>query len=283
MRDLQRKIGQIARTPIPILIEGDTGTGKEALARHIHAFVSQAGTFTRYVCSSGNPLPMVDDTTRGGGWIFFKYVDRLDSTAQERLLTIIGRGWGEGAWERVMSSSSQPLDFLVAQNRFNPALYHHLAGARVALPQLRERYADIPVLFEVLVQEHAANAGVAVPVPSDELLSALGGYTWPGNVLELSNFAALFAVSGNSSEMAEELRRRSEARQLAVPARLPLKEQVRRASRELESGIILRTLENHRWNRRRTAETLNISYRSLLYKMKACNLRGENTGGEVCK
>jgi DNA-binding NtrC family response regulator len=183
----------------------------------------------------------------------------------------------------VVSSSSQPLDALVAQDRFNAALYHHLAGARVAVPPLRERPGDIPELFQAFVQAYAADDGSAAPWPSGELVSALGSYGWPGNVLELSNVAAVFAVSGNHSETAEDLRRRSEAIRRAVPVRVPLKEQVRRASRELESGIILSTLERHRWNRRRTAETLNISYRSLLYKMKACNLGGENTGEEVCK
>ena len=283
MRDLQRKIGQIACMPVSVLIEGETGTGKETLARHIHAMAAPAGAFTRCACAAGNAFPMLEDAARIKGWIFFKYVNRLDSAAQEQLLTVIDREWGEGAWQRVISSSSQPLDSLVAQNRFNAALYHHLAGARVVVPPLRERPADIPELFQAFVEEHAASAGVPQPSPSDEFLNHLGCYSWPGNVLELSNMAAIFAVSGSSAEMTEELRRRSQAVWPAVPARLPLKEQVRRASRALESGIILRTLQNHRWNRRRTAETLNISYRSLLYKMKACNLRGENTGGEVCE
>jgi transcriptional regulator with PAS, ATPase and Fis domain len=91
-------------------------------------------------------------------------------------------------------------------------------------------------------------------------------------------------VSGNDSEIVDELSRRCESLQRSYqPMKLPLKDQIRKAARELESGIILRTLENHRWNRRRTAESLNISYRSLLYKMKACNLRGASTGEEVCE
>jgi two-component system, NtrC family, response regulator AtoC len=105
------------------------------------------------------------------------------------------------------------------------------------------------------------------------LLRGLQGYAWPGNLRELSNYAVSCVLSGNAREMAEDLQRRAYA-DPAHAQQLPLREQVRRAARELESGIILRTLQNHRWNRGRTAESLHISYRSLLYKMKSCRLSG---------
>jgi DNA-binding NtrC family response regulator len=283
MLDLQRKIGQIARAPIPVLVEGEAGTGKEALARYIHAVARAKVPFARHACSAGSPLRPLDEAARIEGWIFFKHVDRLDSAAQEHLLTMIDQEWGGCGYQRLISSSSQPLSVLVAQNRFNSALYHHLTGVRIAVPPLRERLTDIPEMFEAFVEDYATTAGSAAPQPSAELRDALGAYNWPGNGRELSNFAATFAFCGNNSEMVKELRRRSDTAQSPVPSRMPLKEQVRRASREVESGIILRTLQNHRWNRRRAAETLNISYRSLLYKMKACDLRGENTGGGDCK
>jgi DNA-binding NtrC family response regulator len=209
-------------------------------------------------------------------------VNRLDAPAQEHLLSALDRNMVQGTGARVISSSAQPLDSLVAQNRFHAALFHHLAGVRVAIPALRERPGDIPELFRIFVQEHATDAAVNLPVPSDRLLHALASYRWPGNGLELSNLAATFAVSSDEQEIIDELHRRGDAH-ASGPASLPLKEQVRRASRELESGIILRTLQNHRWNRRRAAASLNISYRSLLYKMKLCDLRGDNTTGEVGK
>jgi DNA-binding NtrC family response regulator len=279
MRDLQRKVGQISRTRIPVLIEGETGTGKETLARYIHAATPDAGAFTRFVCSNGDALGL-ERSADTDGWVFFKYVDRLDPSAQSQLQAVIDRQWGGGNWQGVISSASQPLHSLAAQNRFNAALYHHLAGVRLRVPPLRERQPDILELFEAFVREYAGNTDPAIPMLSQELRDMLAAYPWPGNVLELSNLAAIFAVSANNSEIVEELQRRFDSIRPAVQERLPLKEQVRKASRELESGIILRTLENHRWNRRRTAESLNISYRSLLYKMKACNLRGETVGGE---
>src|SRR5215467_13928668 len=114
-RELHRKIGQIARTPVPILIEGETGTGKETLAQWIHATAEPVAAFARFAV-----------------------------TSQEQLLSEIDRKSGEGTWGRVISTSSQPLDFLVAQNRFHAPLYHRLAGARIALPPLREHAGDIP-------------------------------------------------------------------------------------------------------------------------------------------
>jgi two-component system response regulator AtoC len=277
-QELKRKIGQIARAPVPVLIEGETGTGKETLARQIHALASPGQPFTRHACAAGKPLDALEDFR---GWIFFKSVNRLDPAAQEQLLTAIDRQSSEGGRVRLLSSSTQPLDRLVAQGRFPAALYHHLAGARVRVAALRERFADVPEMFAAFVEEYASAAGMPAPAPSGGLLTVLESYSWPGNGRELSNFAAMFAASGNSAEMTEELKCRLGAAPPGAPPKLPLREQVRRASLELESGIILRTLQTHRWNRRRAAETLNISYRSLLYKMKACNLRGENAGGGV--
>jgi transcriptional regulator with PAS, ATPase and Fis domain len=110
-------------------------------------------------------------------------------------------------------------------------------------------------------------------------LDALSGYAWPGNLRELENVARLFVLAGSAEELLRELeRRQSELEMLRGEnkAPVPLKEQVKRASKKLESEIILRTLERHRWNRRRAAQSLQISYRSLLYKMKNCEIRFES-------
>src|SRR5206468_1521205 len=105
----------------------------------------------------------------------------------------------------------------------------------MAIAPLRERPMDIAPLFRTFIEEFAAHAGNTAPEPSTELIDALQSYRWPGNGLELSNFAAIFAVSGSSFELAAELRRRSRAvRPAAAITPLPLKEQVRKASRELE-------------------------------------------------
>ena len=109
------------------------------------------------------------------------------------------------------------------------------------------------------------------------MLDAMLVYDWPGNLRELQNIARTFVVMGDAEEIIAELDSRLRMRPAVLPAQasLSLKEQVKGASQKLESEIILRTLERHRWNRRRAAQSLKISYRSLLYKMKSCNLRVE--------
>jgi len=209
------------------------------------------------------------------GWAFFKSVNRLDPAAQEQLLTAIDRQSHDGGQIRFISSSSQPLDQLVGEGRFPAALYHHLAGARVRVAALRERFGDVPELFGGFVEQHASAAGLPAPVPSSELLILLESYSWPGNGRELSNsrhFSQLRKQYGNDGRV--EMPCRSHTARLAGETAV-----TRTGTAGIPGigvGIILRTLQTHRWNRRRAAKTLNISYRSLLYKMKACKLRGEN-------
>src|SRR5712692_5386577 len=129
-----------------------------------------------------------------------------------------------------------------------------------------------------MVAQVSPGGRAAVNALPDRLSDALARYPWPGNVKELENLARGYAVSPDSEQLIAELARRSQA--LNVPPvhfenGLSLKEQVRRASKQLESQIILKALERHRWNRRRAAQTLKISYRALLYKMKDSNLRAE--------
>src|SRR3954451_7297723 len=88
MQELRRKIGQIAQAPVPVLIEGETGTGKETLALQIHATASSKQPFTRYACASGKPLELSEEFR---GWVFFKSVNRLDTAAQEQLLAAMER------------------------------------------------------------------------------------------------------------------------------------------------------------------------------------------------
>jgi len=159
---------------------------------------------------------------------------------------------------------------------FNPGLYYKVSVYRLTLPSLRERLGDIPEIFEQMVRR--ASNGSGAPSAPPRLIDALLAYGWPGNLSELYNIARTYVVTGDPDDIIAELKCRSGVSGAAVraePSGLSLKEQVKGASQKLESEIILRTLERHRWNRRRAAETLKISYRSLLYRMKGCNLRIE--------
>jgi DNA-binding NtrC family response regulator len=217
--------------------------------------------------------------------LLLKNVHLLSPPAQEQFLTTLEQTTdpldsnGPIA-ARLISTAAEPLEPFGTRREFNAALYYRLSVYRVSLPLLRERAADIPDLFEQMVRRVANGNGA--PVVPLRLTDVLAAYDWPGNLRELQNVARTYVVTGDAEEIVTELSSRMREVRLEAPvaapasgAKLSLKQQVKGASQKLESEIILQTLERHRWNRRRAAESLQISYRSLLYKMKNCNLRME--------
>ncbi len=303
MKDLERRIGSIARSGLPVLIEGASGTGKEALAELLHEFSGAGAPFMRIPCLQSGPVlhpaaSHVDGAAdlseiyrSARGTLFLKSIHLLSSSEQERLLTALDQAAeakkdNEAGSARLVSSTTESLELLVSRRELNPALYHRLTVYRICLPLLRERRADIPELFEHMVRRAVNGSGGVPPRSTPGLRDVLMAYDWPGNLRELQNIARAYAVSGDAGEIVAELGNRSLAVAPVSPApedNSPLKQQVKVAAQKLESEIILRTLERHHWNRRRTAKALQISYRSLLYKMKTCNLRIERCTAPVGK
>ncbi len=293
MRDLERRIRFIARSGLPVLIEGACGTGKEAVAELLHDLSGSPGEFTRILCRQSGPVIHGVAQPNGGpvadlsqlyqlanGTLFLKNVHLLSPAVQEQFLAALEQAadvQAESGAARLISSATESLEPFVSRREFSAALYYRLSVYRVTLPPLRERAGDVPELFARMVRR-TANGNGDSPAATPRMMEALMSYDWPGNLRELYNVARTYVVTGDAEEIVAELSSRSRA----VPSTphpeheaRSLKEQVKGASLKLESEIILRTLERHRWNRRRAAQTLKISYRSLLYKMKSCNLRIE--------
>jgi DNA-binding NtrC family response regulator len=282
VKELERKVAAIADDDLPVLIEGETGTGKETLARHLHLLRKGKGEFARLFGPSVSPgafsadrLPESTPAT-----LFLKHVHLLPRLLQERLFIAMEdslvAGECPGAW-RLICSASVPLEQCVSRGDFLTDLYFRLSVCRLLLPPLRHRAQEVPELFLAMAARSAPRNGL-IPQPPPRLADALMRYPWPGNLRELQNFARDYAIAPNPEQLMAELDRRSQTlriRPRQPDKQVPLREQVRLASRQLEAGIILKALESHRWNRRRAAETLKISYRALLYKMKNCNLRAE--------
>jgi two-component system, NtrC family, response regulator AtoC len=293
MKDLERRVGSIARSRLPVLIEGASGAGKEALAELLHNISGMGAEFTRILCRKTGPMVYsAPSIVNGGGdlgaiylaargTVFLKNIHLLAPAEQEQLLAALEQAAdsADGKDEpvvaaRLVSSATEPLEPFVSRGELNPALYHRLSVYRICLPPLRERREDIPELFDHMVRRAANGGAPSSATPS--MLDVLMDYDWPGNLRELQNIARTYVVSAQAEEIIAELSNRSRLTPVALQADRdgrPLKEQVKGASRKLETEIILRTLERHHWNRRRAAQTLQISYRSLLYKMKSCNLR----------
>src|SRR5882762_2408805 len=297
MKDLERRVGFIARSGLPVLIEGASGTGKETLAELLHFNSGTAAALTRIICrkSGSGVYPGLASTTSRPtdlsaldssmlGTVFLKNVYLLSPAEQDQILTILDEmsarhnGNNQGANPRIISSTTEPLEPLISRRELNPALYHRLSVYRIYLPPLCERREDIPELFAHMVRR-AVNNGGAPQWPTSALVDVMMAYDWPGNLRELQNIARTYVITADADEIIAELSDRSRqtptTSQGGQQDQRSLKEQVKRASQKLESEIILRTLERHHWNRRRAAQSLQISYRALLYKMKNCDLRTE--------
>ena len=297
MRDLERKVELVAGSHLPVLIEGESGTGKETLAEYLHRRSRPDGALLRLHCGREEDEEAARELFRrpGGGdgklagtppgSLFLKNVHLLSRRMQHRLLAVLGDGLGldghgngDAPSVRLICSAAESLEQRVAGGEFAPDLYFRLAVCRLTVPPLRLRLEEVPHLFLAMIERFGSGNGVPVPAPTSELQQALCSYSWPGNLRELENVARSYAVTPDPQQLKTELQRRS--RTLLVTSKvddddLSLREQVRRAARQLESEIILKALDRHRWNRRRAAQTLRISYRALLYKMKDCNLRTE--------
>ena len=285
MRELQSKTAPIAGSSMPILIEGETGTGKERLAQYLHELRATGGRLVRFLCDSspsvvfGGPAG-AEEAVRGlqeesRDTLLLKRIHRLPVPAQERVLLWFDESRRPCPF--LISTTSDAFERLAASEQFIPELLYRISAYRISLPPLRERRQDIPDLFRLMLAEIGQQMGVRAAVPGLQALEALRDYSWPGNLRELQNVAREFLLAPDSGVLEAEMERRRQAISKNRPGgRPPLKEQVKQASRRVEGEIILRALEQHRWNRRRAAEALRISYRSLMYKMKSCDIRNES-------
>jgi DNA-binding NtrC family response regulator len=206
--------------------------------------------------------------------LLLKRVHRLPVSAQERVLLWFDES--KGQFPFLISTTSDPVERLTASEQFIPELLYRISAYRISLPPLRERRQDIPHVFRSMLAEIGNQMGVRAAMPDWHALEALVDYSWPGNLRELQNVAREFLLTPDSGALEAEMERRQTISRDRPNGRPALKEQVKQASKRVEGEIILRALEQHRWNRRRAAEALRISYRSLMYKMKSCDIRNES-------
>jgi len=176
---------------------------------------------------------------------------------------------------RLISTTSRNLDEEMKAGRFRRELYYRINGVCVRLPALRERKEDIPHLSDYFLAKHCAQLGRMRSQLSAKAIDAFMNYSWPGNIRELENVVKKI-VALNDEELAlSELASTRNATDAAVPVDAQtrsLKVASKAASREAERELILKALGRTRWNRKRAAQDLQISYKSLLYKLKQIGL-----------
>lgn len=294
MQALEHVMAQIAMTDIPVLLIGESGTGKEELAVRIHHLSGRkTGGLIKLICASltGEALSELIRETNGaadtangstGVTVFLDEVTELNPNSQSRLLYSLPDGDGIQTASllrgRVISSTSQDLEEEVRGGRFRKELYYRLKGVSLRLPPLRERKEDIPALVEIFLTKHSTMLGLPRPAVSPRTIRLLQDYDWPGNIRELENVVKKLVAVGDETAAL------SDFDPVHLPTggtahlseRISLKDAARAASRQAERELIQRVLTRVRWNRKRAALELQISYKALLYKLKQMELDGPN-------
>jgi two-component system, NtrC family, response regulator AtoC len=286
IRALNSMVPELACTTIPILLVGESGTGKEVYARALHRLAGgEAGQLRKISCPGINARHFLQEIKAGlakscegkkVGTLFLDEIEELNPECQRHLLTLVGDlgipTEEHGAKVRLISATTSDLEKEVEAGRFRRELYFRINGACLKLPPLRERIEDIPAFTESLKKK--------APALNQETLEVLVSYHWPGNVRELENVARKMVALGDAALAVSDLR---VARMIRPPGMnagkfSSLKVAARAASRQTERELILQALQRTKWNRKRAARELQISYKSLLYKLKQIEALGTNSG-----
>jgi two-component system response regulator AtoC len=285
-------IGEISRTDIPVVLQGESGTGKDVYGRLIHQLSAVQGLplikLSCAVLAPGELLARVKSSP--GNWdgearescgtLFLDGIDEMDLDCQRVLLATLQERemWPGGRMGfRLVATATRNLEREIGLGRFRRELYFRINGVCVRLPPLRHRKEDIAVLAEYFLEKHAAEAGKRKPVLSQEEEELLKTHDWPGNIRELGNLARKVVALGQSKGAMSELKRSAPSRGNAVEyaRNESLKVVAREASRVAERDLILRALERTHWNRKQAARELQVSYKALLYKIKQMDVDGE--------
>ena len=285
MRAVEAAIKELAQSDVPVLLLAEHGAGKHSIARRIHD-ISRRRTqpfrvVSRATLESGdvtNGVPGTDELL-SGGTVFLEELADLSANSQARLLstlpTVESRGARAGNGARLICGSSRDLELEVKARRLREDLYYRISGVCLRLPPLRQRREDIPLLMSYFLRKFARDFDHPVPPLSAETLRLFQDYSWPGNLRELEDAAKVLVALGDESIAMGGLRALLRRHDLGGNGGvISLKQAARAASREAEKELILRALTRTRWNRRRAAQELQISYKALLYKLKQIGYEG---------
>ncbi len=269
MRTVEAVIRELSQNDVPVLVLAETGSGKRAAAARIHALSSRASEPFQVCHGNEASRDLLARWQDEGGTVYLQDVGDLDSSAQAELVRQIASGGGEvRRTPRFICGTSRELEAEVKAGKFREDLYYRISGVCLRLPPLRQRKEDIPVLLDWFLSAAAHDFSRAVPVLSSETQSFFQDYHWPGNIRELKDAARAIVALGDESLAMGGLRSLLRRVDRSNGEKVSLKEAAKAASREAEKELILQALTRTRWNRRRAAQELQISYKALLYKLK---------------
>ena len=293
-----------AATDLPVLIEGETGTGKELLAKAIHLFsdrhkqiflAQNCGAISQELLLSelfghkrGAFSGAISDrlglfVAADNGTVFLDEISDISPSVQVSLLRFlqdgevkaIGSDRTQPTNVRIVAASNRSVRQLVEEGTFRRDLYYRLKGFEIAIPPLRDRPEDIPVLTDYLIKKYSEVFSRKIPGVASQAQQKLRSYAFPGNVRELENEirrtvatienGEFITVQHLSAEIARARPRADRAPGQAVALDgLSLKERVE----QLEAALVRAALERHRWNHTRAADELGLSRVGLSNKLK---------------
>ena len=295
-------VRQVAPTKATVLIQGETGTGKELIAQAIHnnsprrdapfvklncasvpeavadseLFGHVAGAFTGAVAPRTGRLELADN-----GSLLLEEIGELTPTLQVKLLRVLERQAFERLGDsrtvtvdvRLIAATSRPLDKLVESSAFREDLYFRLRGVTIEAPALRARREDIPLLVDHFVREACQANNKSVDGVTRNAMDLLARYDWPGNVEELKNIVEGMVVMARSgrpldvNDVPDHLRRRTtpEVSEIRIPTGTTM--------RDIERIVIQETMKACGYNKQDSARTLGIGLRTLYRKLKEYNIQ----------
>ncbi len=304
MLAVRQKVERIATASVPVLIQGDSGTGKGLLARYIHQCSGETSRpFIKVNCAA-IPGTLLESELFGyekgaftgayttkpgraeqaeGGTLFLDGIDEIDRSLQAKLLQLLQDGQFSriGGQEdrhvnvRVLCATHRALDREIEAGRFRQDLYYRINVVNLQLPPLRSRREDILDLAHYFLEIHQLRHNAQVRPLTATMLQLLVKHPWPGNIRELENLIERYVILGSEEPVTGELLHWEQTHltsEMPSDGPIHLKKITRQAVHELEKKIILRVLEANRWNRKRAAVELKISYRALLYKIRQAGL-----------
>lgn len=305
---IRQQILQIAPVDVPVFVCGESGVGKEVVARMIHlrskrrnqAFVKvncaalpgelleselfgyEQGAFTGALRARPGKFEMANK-----GTIFLDEIAEMSTHLQAKLLHVLqdhqySRLGGRHLVEtdvRVLAATNVDVQEAMKTGKFREDLYYRLNVLSINVPPLRERTSEIPLLFRHFLEKYSEKFGKTLQAPSKHLLDAAMNYPWPGNLRELENFVKRYVILEDDEGSLRELVEMSATRQRIAPREVSnvpkeqgLKALVRGLKDEAEMEAIADALEKTRWCRKDAAKMLGISYKAMLYKMRQFNL-----------
>lgn len=301
MQEVRQSVHGVAGASVPVLLTGEPGTGKEVIGREIHRLSPwRAGQFVRF--SSADPIDALSkgrtqhsallhegtpSSINDSGWtLFIREVGELGSLLQANLLGVFQEGsltrGNDGSPQpgsiRVICSSSVNLEDKVASGVFRLDLFYRINVVTISLPPLRDRKEDVPNLVDYFFELLCREKDCACPRISGDLLRMFCRHDWPGNILELENCVRIYVTTGGNAAIAEAFLYKGwkpgaqDKATTPIENAIPLKTFKRQLIEQAERDLILRVLQQQRWNRKETAKVLQVSYQTLLHKLKQVGL-----------